>query len=256
MAGIQVVFQALLNENLIVELFGLPNEKIINRLSKCNITHLSATPTFYRLLDSKNEVFKSVKRITLGGEKSDKITIDKIKKIFPEAGMTNIYATTEFGTLFISDGESFSIKSTIVDKVKFDDNTLLVHQSLLGENYTDSEWYNTGDKINVVSDDPFRFKFIGRESSIINIGGYNVFPKEIEDIILNIEGVKLVRVYAKKNSVIGNMLIAEVIKKSDSNLTEKLIINNLKEKLQAHKIPRIIKFVATISLTRSGKVKQ
>lgn len=256
MAGLQVIFQAMLNQNFIIELFGLGNEQIVTRLAHYNISHLSATPTFYRLMDSRGQSFNSVKRVTLGGEKSNAVTIGKIQQLFPKATINNIYATTEFGTLFISDGEHFSVKSPISKKVKFENDTLFVHKSLMGNTNNTSEWYNTGDKIEVFSENPFRFKFIGRVSSVINIGGYNVFPKEIEDSLLEVEGIKLARVFAKKNSILGNLLVAEVQKQTGSELTEKKIIEYLKKTLQPHKIPRIIMFVQNISLTGTGKVKQ
>ena len=50
MAGLQVFFQTLLNQNTIVRLFGLDSKEIISEINKNQITHISATPTFYRLL--------------------------------------------------------------------------------------------------------------------------------------------------------------------------------------------------------------
>ncbi len=47
MAGIQVFFQALLNGNAIVRLFGLSANEIHREINENFITHISATPTFY-----------------------------------------------------------------------------------------------------------------------------------------------------------------------------------------------------------------
>ena len=67
MAGIQVFFQALLNGNSIIRLFGLDNKDIYTEITNNGITHISATPTFYRLLLPCNKTFPSVVRITSGG---------------------------------------------------------------------------------------------------------------------------------------------------------------------------------------------
>jgi acyl-coenzyme A synthetase/AMP-(fatty) acid ligase len=71
MAGIQVFFEALLNPNTMVRLFGLAKDDVFRAITKYNITHISATPTFYRLLLLANKVFMNVNRITSGGEKFD-----------------------------------------------------------------------------------------------------------------------------------------------------------------------------------------
>lgn len=68
MAGIQVFFQALLNGNSIVRLFGLSINLIHNEIKNNKITNISATPTFYKLLLPCKEIFPSVKRLTSGGK--------------------------------------------------------------------------------------------------------------------------------------------------------------------------------------------
>jgi acyl-coenzyme A synthetase/AMP-(fatty) acid ligase len=260
MAGIQVFFQAFFNQNLLVKLFGLKNKEILESIQQYELTHLSATPTFYRLLNSVNPV-ASVVRVTFGGEKSDESLYEKTKRIFPNAKINNIYATTEFGALFISDGAFFKIDSQNKDFVKIENNVLYVHQSFLSSDATltsalDGEWYCTNDKVEIVEEHPIKFRFVSRVSSTVNIGGYNVDPKETEDILQQHNDVKIARVYVKPNKVLGNMLVAEVVPVEGLQLKEKGLIDFLGTQLQAHKIPRIIKIVDKIELTRTGKIKQ
>ena len=49
------------------------------------------------------------------------------------------------------------------------------------------EWYNTGDMIEVISENPLKFRFASRKNDIINVGGYNVNPLEVEEIISDVE---------------------------------------------------------------------
>lgn len=77
---------------------------------------------------------------------------------------------------------------------------------------------------------------------------------ETEKVILEIEGVQQALVYGKANSILGNVLCAEVQLVEGSTLTELEIRNYLKEQLQDFKIPRRIKFVDSFSLTRTGKI--
>ncbi len=255
-AGVQVFFQALLNKNKIVRLFGLSIDKIFGVIEKEKITHISATPTFYRMLIWQNVSFDFVKRITSGGEKFDKKTSTLLAKIFPNAKITNVYASTEVGTLFASQDDVFVVRDEVKNLVKIVDNELLLHESLLGQTADLSlmgQWYKSGDLVEVVAENPLSIKFVARQGEMINVGGYKVNPSEVEDAILSLTSVSQVRVFGKKNSVLGNVICAEVVAKS---LDEKSIRDYLKTRLQEFKIPRIIKFVEDIKLTRTGKTSR
>lgn len=256
MAGIQVFFQALFNGNTIVRLFGLSKDVIFQSIENSKITNISATPTFYRLLLPVDKIYKSITRITSGGEKFDKKTINQLMHVFPNAKTTNVYASTEAGTLFASDGDYFHIKPEIFHLIKIQDNELLIHRSLMGvSEMTDREWYPTGDLIEIISENPIKFKFIARKNEMINVGGYKVNPNEVEEAIRNIPGISNARVYSKQNSVLGNIICCEVVKE-DIELTEAKIRAILQFKIQEFKIPRMFRFVDQIATTRSGKIKR
>lgn len=255
-AGIQVFFQALLNGNPIIRLFGLTREEIFNEIENCSITHISATPTFYRLILPYENSFYSVIRVTSGGEKFDDTTIARVKHTFPNAKITNVYASTEAGTLFASDGDVFSIKSDMSHLVKIDENELLIHKDLLGTSSMNvEEWYRTGDLVEILSENQLTFRFLSRKTEMINVGGYKVNPHEVEEAIRNIEGIKDVRIFAKSNSVLGNVVCCEIVR-SNSHLEEADIRAYLQLKLQEFKIPRMIRFVKELSISRTGKTKR
>lgn len=256
MAGIQVFFQALLNGNSIVRLFGLNTKDIYTEIKNNEITHISATPTFYRLLLPCSETFPSVERITSGGEKFNEKTFKQLNEIFPNAKITNVYASTEAGTLFASQNDIFSVRPEYEHLIHIENNELLVHSSLMGSTETNvDEWYNTGDVIEIVSKKPLKFRFVNRKSEMINVGGYKVNPLEVEEAILALTGIKNVRVYSKSNSVLGNIICCEVVTNSNQ-ITESSIRTFLQSKIQEFKIPRIIRFVDELSTTRTGKLKR
>lgn len=256
MAGLQVFFQALLNGNSIIRLFGLNTQDIYNEIRNNKITHISATPSFYRLLLPCDESFSSVERITSGGEKFNEKTFLQLNNIFPNAKITNVYASTEAGTLFASQNDVFSVRPEYEHLIRIENDELLVHTSLLGITYSImEEWYYTGDIVEIVTQKPLSFRFINRKSEMINVGGYKVNPLEVEDAILSLKDIKNVRVYSKSNSVIGNVICCEVVT-NNSQLTESFIRTFLQSKIQEYKIPRIIRFVEELSLTRTGKIKR
>jgi acyl-coenzyme A synthetase/AMP-(fatty) acid ligase len=258
-AGVQVFFQALMNQNPIVFVFDLEKQKIPFALEKYKVTNISATPTFYRtILPLFEKPVETIYRVTLGGEKFDPGLEGELRKVFPNAKIVNIYASTEAGTLLSTDGEFFSIPAGKERYFKIaDDGELLVHKEYLGEStdvILDGEWYHTGDIVEFTEDG--RIKFVGRKNEMINVGGYKVNPNEVEEEIKKINGVLDAYVYARKNQLTGNILVAEVVlKDKELNLQEmeKIIYENLRTSLQNWKIPRIIKFVDEIKLTRTGK---
>ena len=259
MAGLQVFFQAFENQNTLVNVFNKSREYVYHQIREMGITHISATPTFYRLLLPFEQAYESVIRVTLGGEKSDQHLYDSIMKIFPNAKINNVYASTEAGSLFAAKGDCFQIPEAIKAKFKVVDDELLIHKSLLGSSdsfkFAD-DYYHSGDLIEWVDEAQGLFRFKSRKNELINVGGYKVNPGEVEVVIQDIEGVRQAIVYGKSNSILGNVLCADVQLEKGFELTELDIKKTLAAQLQDFKIPRRIKFVEEMSLTRTGKLKR
>lgn len=257
-AGIQVFLQALFNKNSIVNLFDTNIKNISHILLENKVTNISATPTFYRkMFQSIKEPNLILKCLTSGGEKFDSETMKKIKEIFPEAKCVNIYALTEAGVLFNSHDGYFKINDMDRQSVKISDvGELLLHENILGKSEKlvfENGWFHTGDIVFFEGDG--RFRIVARNTDLINVGGYNVNPHEVEACMLELAEIKDVLIYGRKNKITGNIIAADIIVKDgvDKNLVEEMIFKHLKTKLQPWKIPRIIKFVDAISITRSGK---
>jgi len=258
MAGLQVFFQAFLNHNPIIRLFGINRNTIIELINSFNITNISATPTFYRLLLPVDNSCPSVKILTSGGEKFDSNTLKLLLQLFPNSRVRNVYASTEAGSLFSSNEDIFTLKQDILPLIKVLNNELYLHRTLLGESSSFQlvdNWYATGDLIEIKSETPFTFKFVSRKNEMINTGGYKVNPNEVEEVIRSCSGVKDVFVYGKKSGLLGNVICCEVVKSIDA-LTEKQIRTFLKDKIQEYKIPRVVRFVESLSTTRTGKLSR
>ena len=256
-AGIQVALQAFSNGNTLVDVFGLDRATIQDRLARWSVTHLSATPTFYRLLLPLESPLPAIRSLTLGGERSDPDLLARLQAAFPGARLHNLYASTEAGTLLVADGELFGIHSAVEGKVKIEDGQLLVAHDLLAQfegREIKGDWYATGDRVEVVAESPLRFRILGRTSDFINVGGAKVDPAEVEDILRLYPGITEVRVFGRSNSVMGTLLCAEYT--ASVILPESEIRSFLASRLQPHKIPRLIKRVELLAKTRSGKLSR
>ncbi|MFJ7735970.1 class I adenylate-forming enzyme family protein [Lysinibacillus sp. NPDC097287] len=259
MAGLQVLFQAFLNQNTLIYIFGESMKKVSELLEEYEVTNISATGTFYRnvLPYLQKNTYQMVKRVTFGGEKFDLFLEEKLKAVFPNAKMRNIYASTEAGSLFAAQSDTFEIREEHRQWVKITtQQELCIHRSLLGQSASlslEDEWFHTGDLVEMI--DGTHFKFLSRQSDMINVGGYKVNPLEVENLLVQVPGVIDIVVKSKKNSVTGELLVADVIKSDDAD--EKELKKEIKQfaatHLQEWKVPRIIKFVDELPITRTGK---
>jgi len=249
MAGLQVFFQSFINKNKLVYLFETSKMVLLKACEAEKITHISATPTFYRLLAPYDFVVPTIVRCTLGGEKSDSKLLENLKNVFVNAKMNNIYASTEAGSIFISKGEFFEVLPKLKDKVKFVENEIVLHHTLIGE-FDKEKWFYTGDLVEFIDDK--KFVIISRKSDFVNIGGNRVNILEVEQVIRNLSQVINVSISTQDNSVLGKILIANVV--LNIELTKKEFKNLIKPKLAHYKIPTKINFVEKLKMAKSGKL--
>ena len=252
-ASTQVFFQSLMNKQTIISLFGIDFKTSDNIFSNYNITNLSCTPTFLSmLLINLKKEYSSVLKITTGGEKMKNSLIKSFKKIFPSAEYVNIYASTETGSLLYSKTEYFSIPEKYMSKLKIEDGTLRVHRSLLNEvEKINNDWYDTNDFVEFLDEN--QFKFVSRSNGYLNTGGFRVSPSQIEETIMEIEGVKDVHVYGKPNSLLGSIICADIIGEGTS---AKFIKSELLNKsVEKQMTPQIIRIVDSFEHVSNGKKK-
>lgn len=253
-AGVQVLLQAIFNQNLLVNLFDRNMKNADTLMRQYGCTCISATPTFYRnslfTVSTPNE---DVKFVTFGGERFSNDLAVKTKEKFPKAKLRNVYASTEIGSLLSGESDSFSIPAELAEYIKFSaENHLLINKRLIFNENVKTDWYDTGDIVSLNEDGTFRF--LTREADFINLGGYKVMPSEVEDVIGKVPGVTDVRVYGRDNSVMGKILVADIVSSAaDKKSLRELIVKAVKENLQEFKLPRIMKFVEKIDYSRTGK---
>jgi acyl-CoA synthetase (AMP-forming)/AMP-acid ligase II len=152
-----------------------------------------------------------------------------------------------------SDSHEFIIPTRLLEKIKIEEDELFLHQSIVSKSINkNEEWYRTGDMVQVINDTPLTLVFVSRKSRIINVGGQNVNPQEIEEVLLQHPKILDAQVIPRPHPLIGNLITAR-IKTDDSGVEEAEIKIYLKEKLASYKIPRIITFVQDIKYGNTGK---
>ena len=93
---------------------------------------------------------------------------------------------------------------------------------------------------------------------IIYRGGENIYPKEIEEYLLNHPGVEDCQVIGVVNEKYGEEVCAVVkVKTSYGKIVEKEeIVNFCKKKIAHYKIPKFVKFVENYPMTVTGKIQK
>lgn len=113
-------------------------------------------------------------------------------------------------------------------------------------------WFRSGDLARVDNDG--WYYIVDRSKDMIVRGGYNVYPREIEEQLLTHPDVSLCAVIGVPHESLGEEIQAVVIRVAGSTLTEDELIAWAKEGLAAYKYPRIVKFRDTLPMTATGKI--
>ncbi|MFW8641905.1 AMP-binding enzyme [Rhizobium beringeri] len=97
---------------------------------------------------------------------------------------------------------------------------------------------------------------VGRGKDLVISGGYNIYPKEVEGEIDQIEGVVESAVIGLPHSDFGEGVTAIVVRKPGAVLDEKAIVSALQDRLARYKQPKRIIFVEDLPRNTMGKVQK
>ncbi|MCK9248916.1 MAG: AMP-binding protein [Solirubrobacteraceae bacterium] len=103
-------------------------------------------------------------------------------------------------------------------------------------------------------DEGGRLHVDGRDDDMIVSGGENVFPREVEDLIADMEGVTEVAVVGVDDPGFGQRLEAHVVLDAGSDLDEDAIRAHVRHELASYKVPRAVWFLDELPRNATGKV--
>jgi long-chain acyl-CoA synthetase len=114
-------------------------------------------------------------------------------------------------------------------------------------------WFRSGD-LGTKDADGF-VSIVDRKKDMVLRGGFNVYPREVEEVLLRHESIGQVAVIALPDPTHGEEVCAVVVRAPDApDVTAEEIVAWSKEHLAAHKYPRVVHFVDAFPLGPSGKV--
>lgn len=107
-----------------------------------------------------------------------------------------------------------------------------------------------------VKDENGNFKITGRIKDMIIRGGENIYPREIEEFLIQMPEIKDIQVAAVKSERYGEITGAFIILHEGKTLTEQDVIEFCRDKLSKFKWPQLVMFMDEFPMTGSGKIQK
>jgi fatty-acyl-CoA synthase len=95
---------------------------------------------------------------------------------------------------------------------------------------------------------------VGRQNDLINSGGFNVYPAEVERVLISAPGVADAVVTAVPDPEWGEKVVSAVVLKPGAEVSAEQILDHVREQLAGYKCPRYLHFVDALPQTPNAKV--
>jgi len=113
-----------------------------------------------------------------------------------------------------------------------------------------ARWFRSGD---LATYDPERgYAIVGRTKELIISGGFNIYPREVEDELLLIDGIRAAAVVGKPDAARGELPIAFV--EAGDGFDAGAVLATLRDRLASFKVPKAIETLAELPRNAMGKV--
>jgi long-chain acyl-CoA synthetase len=269
---------------------------ICGLIRKYKPTMLANVPTLYQMLLAepifKNLDFSRCKVCISGAAPFSADSIQKLETVVGEGKVMEVYGMTETSPLLIMNpyqGKKkigtvgIPLQGVSVKLVDLETGTKEVPVGQEGEliaqgpqimagykdkpaetdyalrEYNGEKWLYTGDV--AIMDENGYFKIVDRIKDMVNVGGYKVFSREVEEVLYQHPNVAFCAIVGKPNPKHpGSELVKAVIQPKgdfvelDTDVLTKDMIEFCRKQMAPYKIPKIIEFVESMPLTNVGKV--
>ncbi|MEN8138515.1 MAG: long-chain fatty acid--CoA ligase [Bacteroidota bacterium] len=113
-------------------------------------------------------------------------------------------------------------------------------------------WLHSGD-VATKDEDGFYY-IVDRTKDMINRGGLNVYPREVEEVMMKHEAVSMVAVVGIQDEKLGEDTKAFVVLKEGQSVSDSELIEWTKERIAAYKYPRHVEFLDALPMSATGKI--
>lgn len=268
--GVAVLFLFMTLGKKIVINNGFDAKKACALIRKHNVEVVTVVPLMiYRMLKSNAQDLKSLTCIASGGAELNPKLIDDI---FSKLGdiLYNLYGTSEAGLNIIATPLDLKYSVNTIGKkingvqIKFlDDNKREVKIGEIGQlciknkwsmRNGNNEWIETGDL--GYQDNKGYYFLCGRVDDMIVSAGENVYPIEIEQVLINHPEIEAVAVIGISDENFGQRLKAFVLLAKNTDITQEELYEWLRSRVARFQLPKEIIFVDSMPYTSLGKLNK
>ena len=249
--GINTLLHVLANGGAVVTVASRQPATVCAAIERHGVRILPTSPTFLNLLllSGALDVYPlaGLETITYGTEVMPEATLARLHARLPHVKLQQTYGMSEVGILRAKSESSESLWVRLGGEgveTRVRDGLLEIRSqsAMIGylnapSPFTADGWLMTGD---VVDERDGYLRIHGRHSEQINVGGEKVFPAEIEDVLLQLEGVVDVVVHGEPPAILGHIVVATLQLAAEEPLAalRKRLTAFCRPRLAAFKIPQ------------------
>jgi amino acid adenylation domain-containing protein len=266
--------------------------QIIDLIMKEKVTGFPLVPTISAILLQLKNLhkydFSTLRYITNTAQALPPKHITQLQELFSHIKIYSMYGLTECKRVSYLPPEELSKRPTSVGKAMPNTEAYIVNEQgekinkpgeigelvVRGSNVMVGYWNLPEETANVLKQGPYPsirvlytgdlFKmddegylyFVARKDDIIKTAGEKVSPKEIENILYELEDVLEAGVIGIPDEILGQAIKAVVVLKKNSKLTENIIIQHCSKHLENFMVPKHVKFCQQLPKTSTGKTSK
>ncbi len=219
--GVNTMLHTLASGGCLIMADDRSPDGVLNAIARHRAELLPTSPTFLNLVLLGDAIrrhdLSSLQVIAYATEPMPETTLARLRELLPGVRFHQNYGLSEVGILRSKSESSDSLwvqvggdgyETRVVDGIL----QIKARSAMLGylnapSPFTEDGWFVTGDLVERKGD---YFRFLGRQSELINVGGEKVYPAEVENVVRTLDNVAEAVVYGEKNPILGNIVCARV----------------------------------------------
>jgi len=261
-------------------------QKVLKKMEEEKVTGFSGVPSTYAILLSRTNLkdydLSLVRYMTQAGGPMAPASVERFTSELPHVKFFVMYGQTEATarltylppdrlveklgsvgvaipgvTIRICDEKGQEVKTGETGEIQASGENIMLgywNDSDATRQVIQDSWLHTGDLAHF-DDDGYIF-IDGRSSDMIKTGANRVSPKEIEEVILELEGVEEVAAVGVADDILGQVIKAVLVVSPGASLEKRIVQAHCHKNLAQYKIPKFIDFVSELPKTSSGKVQR
>jgi long-chain acyl-CoA synthetase len=233
--------------------------RVVQALERHRITGLPGVPTIFQVLCSLSGLadreLPELRFLTNAGASLPAATVASVRRTFPNASLYLMYGLTECIRVSYLPPEQIDVRPTS-SGIPIPGTDAWIE----GPDGNPAGVDEVGELMVLATGDLFRrdaegyLHWVGRTDDLIKCRGEKVYPREVEEVLHAVEGVREAAVVGVDDQLLGQAVHAHVATEPEHALDEAELRRHCAERLEDHKIPQRVHVHEALPRTSRGKV--